>query len=290
MKTNTHNRSKESSKSILIAGATGYLGKHAVFAFSKRGYYIRVLARDEGRLDAIRSHIDEAWIGEITDPVSLRGICDGMDYVFSSVGITRQKDGLSYLDVDYRGNRNLMEEALKSRVRSFMYISVFNAEKLKDLEIVEAKELFASLLKTSGLNYVIVRPNGFFSDMEEILKMGRKRKGLDDWLWGEQNESDPRSRSGSGLRRFNQHGHHRNRCRRTRGTDPAPDRRRGFFGRGQTRKNQLDPGLADESHRMAHPAVQSAPGPNAGLFHHHDVDRRGCTGPWPDQIGCSLQE
>jgi uncharacterized protein YbjT (DUF2867 family) len=176
MKTNTYNRKKENSKRILIAGATGYLGKHVVKAFKKQGYYIRALARDDMRLEPIRSYIDEAWIGEVTDPATLRGICDGMDYVFSSVGITKQKDGLRYLDVDYRGNRNLMKEARKSQVSTFMYISVFNGEKLKNLNGVEAKERFASELKTSGLNYVIVRPNGFFSDMEEILEMARKGK------------------------------------------------------------------------------------------------------------------
>jgi uncharacterized protein YbjT (DUF2867 family) len=165
-----------SQKKILIAGATGYLGKHAVMEFKKRGYYIRALARDEARLESLRSFIDEAWIGEVTEASTLRGICQGMDYVFSSVGITRQKDGLRYMDVDYGGNRNLLEEALKSKVSGFMFISVFNAEKLSRLKIVEAKERFASELKSSGMNYVIVRPNGFFSDMEEILKMARKGK------------------------------------------------------------------------------------------------------------------
>ncbi len=167
---------KQSPKKILIAGATGYLGKHAVQEFKKKGYYVRVLARDESRLESIRSFIDEAWIGEVTDPSTLRGICHGMDYVFSSVGITRQKDGLSYMDVDYRGNRNLLDEALKSKISCFMYISGFNAEKLTRLKIVKAKERFATELKTSGMNYVIVRPNGFFSDMEEFLKMARKGK------------------------------------------------------------------------------------------------------------------
>lgn len=166
----------KSQKKILIAGATGYLGKHAVMEFRKKGYFIRAIARDESKLDAIRSFIDEAWIGEVTDAKSLRGICQGMDYVFSSVGITRQKDGLSYMDVDYGGNRNLLKEALKSKVSCFMFISVFNAEKLTHLKIIQAKERFASELKTSGMNYVIVRPNGFFSDMEEFMKMARKGK------------------------------------------------------------------------------------------------------------------
>ena len=40
----------------------------------------------------------------------------------------------------------------------------------------EAKELFVKRLKESGLDYCIVRPNGFFFDMTEFLKMARKGK------------------------------------------------------------------------------------------------------------------
>jgi uncharacterized protein YbjT (DUF2867 family) len=174
MKTNQQHSNTQ--KRILIAGATGYLGKHAVMEFRRMGYFIRALARNESGLELIRPFIDEAWIGEVCDSSTLRGICLDMDYVFSSVGITHQKDGLSYMDVDYQGNRNLLDEALKTKVSCFMYISVFNAEKLSRLKMVEAKERFASELKSSGMNYVIVRPNGFFSDMEEFLKMARKGK------------------------------------------------------------------------------------------------------------------
>ena len=78
------------------------------------------------------------------------------------------------MDVDYQANMNLLREAQKSGVKKFIYISVLHGEKLRDLKICEAKELFVEQLKRSGLDYCIVRPNGFFSDMSEFFNMAKK--------------------------------------------------------------------------------------------------------------------
>ena len=43
-----------------------------------------------------------------------------------------------------------------------------------DLKICEAKEQFVTDLKTSGIDYCIVRPNGFFSDLGDFLEMASK--------------------------------------------------------------------------------------------------------------------
>ena len=90
------------------------------------------------------------------------------------MGITRQKDGLAYMDVDYQANMNLLKEAQKSGVKKFIYVSVLNGEKLRNLKICNAKELFVEQLKQSGIEYCVVRPNGFFSDMSEFFNMAKK--------------------------------------------------------------------------------------------------------------------
>ncbi|MFC1557067.1 SDR family oxidoreductase [candidate division KSB1 bacterium] len=164
-------------KKVLVAGATGYLGNFVVREFKERGYQVRALARNAAGLDNIREYIDKEHIGEATNPNSLLGICKNIDIVFSSIGITKQNDGLTYMDVDYQANKNLLEEALKAGVSKFIYVSVFNAEKMKNLKAIQAKLKFEDELKNSGLNYTIIYPNGFFSDMLEYLKMAEKGKG-----------------------------------------------------------------------------------------------------------------
>jgi nucleoside-diphosphate-sugar epimerase len=164
-------------RKVLIAGTTGYLGQYIVKEFKKQGYWVRALARKPDKLESLRDYIDEEFIGEVTNSDSLLGICKDIDIVFSSIGITKQKDNLTYMDVDYQGNKNLLEEAKEEDVSKFIYISVFNAEKLENLKCLQAKLKFTEELKTSGLNYLVVYPNGFFSDMLEYLQMAKKGKG-----------------------------------------------------------------------------------------------------------------
>ncbi len=161
-------------KKILLAGATGYLGSFILKELEKRKIETRVIARSEKRLAAFDQVNTEVIRAEVTNPESLKNICNGIDTVISTVGITKQKDGLTYMDVDYQANINLLTEAKKSGVRKFIYVSVFNGEKLKHLKICEAKEKFGEELKSSGLHYCVIRPNGFFSDMTEFLNMAKK--------------------------------------------------------------------------------------------------------------------
>jgi len=158
---------------ILLAGATGYLGKYIAQELKQQDYYTKVLVRNPKKFDQYGIQVEEIVQAEITDKSTLRGCCKDIDIVISSVGITKQKEGLTYMDVDYQSNLNLLEEAKQNGVRKFIYVSVLNGEKLKNLKICEAKEKFVQELKKSGLEFCIIRPNGFFSDMTEFYNMAK---------------------------------------------------------------------------------------------------------------------
>ena len=121
-------------KRVLVAGATGYLGGFVAQEFKNRGYFVRALVRSAKKLDGLWDSTDEIVEAQITQPKTLERICDGIDVVFSSVGITRQKDGLTFKDVDYQGNKNLLEVALAAGVKKFVYVSAFNGPELRHLE------------------------------------------------------------------------------------------------------------------------------------------------------------
>lgn len=131
------------------------------------------IVRKPNQIDNPNENYLEIKQAEVTKPETLRDICKGIDTVISTIGITRQKDGLTYMDVDYQANMNLLEEAKKSGVNHFVYVSAINGDKHRHLKIFEAKEKFVDALKTSGLNYTIIRPNGFFSDMKDFLQMAK---------------------------------------------------------------------------------------------------------------------
>jgi uncharacterized protein YbjT (DUF2867 family) len=159
---------------VLVVGATGYLGKFLVKELKSQGYWIRALSRDNQKIEPVKQYVDEVVLGEATISDKINGLCENVDIVVSSLGITKQKDGLTYMNVDYQANRNVLAEALKDNVKTFMYISVFNSDKLRHLEIVKAKEKFSQELKKAGIEHIIVRPNGFFSDMTEFFNMANR--------------------------------------------------------------------------------------------------------------------
>jgi uncharacterized protein YbjT (DUF2867 family) len=170
-------------KRVLIAGATGYLGKFAVQAFKHAGYHVRVLTRSEERLyeagpftapGLTQDDLDEVFVGEITQPETLSGLMDDIDLVFSCVGISRQRDGLTFEQVDYQCNKNLIDLCEPSGVSRFTYVSMQGAENIIDLAIVQAHEKVVEALKQSSLDYRIVRPCGYFSDMGVLYDMASK--------------------------------------------------------------------------------------------------------------------
>jgi uncharacterized protein YbjT (DUF2867 family) len=175
--------SDETTKRVLIAGATGFLGRFAVKAFKERGYHVRVLTRSEKRLSEpgpftapalSKDDMDEIFVGEITKPETLSGLMDGIDLVFSSVGISRQRDGLTFEQVDYQCNQNLIDLCRSSGVERFVYVSMQGAENIKQLAITRAHERVVAALKDSGMEYRIVRPCGYFSDMGVLLDMAKR--------------------------------------------------------------------------------------------------------------------
>ena len=161
-------------KKVLLAGVTGYLGGYIVKKLQEGAYTIRAIARNTERLKEKSIEINDVIAAELTQPESIMGCCNDIDVVISTVGITRQKDGLRYLDVDYQANMNLLGEARKSGAKKFIYVSALNGENLRHLKICDAKEMFVEELRKSGIDYCVIRPNGFFSDIKEFYTMAKK--------------------------------------------------------------------------------------------------------------------
>ena len=168
-------------KKVLVAGASGYLGRYAVNEFKERGYYVRALVRNSEKIKtpgpnmepAIYNIADEIVTGDVTSPESLNGLCTGIDIVFSSLGLTSPDWKHNNYDVDHLGNKRILDQAVAEKVSRFIYVSVFNEDKMPDLPLIKAHELFVADLKASGLSWAVIRPNGYFSDMGRFFSMAR---------------------------------------------------------------------------------------------------------------------
>lgn len=156
-------------KTVLIAGASGYCGSHLVSEFSRRGWKVRALVRNEEQADRFKALASRVIMAEVTKPETLNTDMEGVDTVISAVGITTQKEGFSYLDVDYQGNLNLLREAEKAGVKHFAYVASYRGAEFRHLCMVDAKERFVDALRASHIRHTIIRPNGFFIDLYAVL-------------------------------------------------------------------------------------------------------------------------
>ena len=158
---------------VFIAGATGYLGRHLCAEYRARGWQVHALVRDAERARAMGLEADRLIEAEATQPATLGGALDGADLVISSLGITRQKDGLSYRDVDYQANVNLLEAALAAGVGRFAYIHVLGADRMLEVPLIAAKHAFVERLQAADIAATVIAPSGYFSDMNDFLAMAK---------------------------------------------------------------------------------------------------------------------
>lgn len=156
------------SPAYLVAGATGYLGRHIVAELIDRGAKVRALVRDRARAQTPGAHgapaLDSSvdfYTADVADPASLRGICADVDHVISALGVTSQN--ASPRDIDLAGNAALLREAEGADVKSFGFVSAIGIDR-PITEVRKAKQEVERLLQESEITHHIFRPTGFFCD------------------------------------------------------------------------------------------------------------------------------
>ncbi len=171
---------------VAVAGATGYIGKYVVREAKARGHWVRALTRSEPRLGqpgpfdapAVRADCDDVFVGEVTKAASLVDLFDGIDVLFSAVGISRQRDGLTFEQVDYEANLRLIELARAANVKKIVYVSLWDPGAVAHLAIVRAHEKVVAELERSAVPYTVIRPSGYFSDMGALMDMARRGRSF----------------------------------------------------------------------------------------------------------------
>ncbi|MBQ3823835.1 MAG: SDR family oxidoreductase [Clostridia bacterium] len=151
---------------VLLAGAFGHLGADVLKALVDAGH-------DVVAADLV---VKEVGFGgftplklDMTDKEKLRGVCDGVDVVITTVGLTKASETITAYDIDYGANKNLLEEAKRAGVKNFAFVSVLKADKGRKVPMLDAKAMFEDELKKSGLTWVIFRPTGYFYDTAHIF-------------------------------------------------------------------------------------------------------------------------
>ena len=152
---------------VLLAGAFGHLGSDVLKALVDAGH--EVVAAD-----VVVRELDFGGFTplkvDLSDREGMKGCCDGVDVVVTTVGLTKASETLTPEMIDYGANKNLLDEAIAAGVKHFAYISVLKAEKGAYIPMLGAKAKMEKYLKESGMTYTIFRPTGYFYDTAHIFQ------------------------------------------------------------------------------------------------------------------------
>ncbi|MBN9644878.1 SDR family oxidoreductase [Corynebacterium mendelii] len=111
-----------SQPTVLLTGATGYVGGRLAPLLVARGHRVRVLVRNPARLADLGWAEDvEVFVGDLSDPDSLAGVCDGIDVVYYLVH--SMGDDKKFRELELRCANNLVEQARTSGVQRLIYLS-----------------------------------------------------------------------------------------------------------------------------------------------------------------------
>ena len=156
---------------VLLAGAFGNLGFELLKCLIAEGHEVVAADLKEKENNGLEGKYTFRSI-DATNAKTLEGLCDGCDIVITTMGLTGASTKFTAYDIDYQGNMNLYNEAVKAGVKKFNYISVIacNEPGAEKVPMLHAKFMVEEELKKGSMEYVIYRPTGYFYDIAKVFK------------------------------------------------------------------------------------------------------------------------
>ena len=156
---------------VLLAGAFGNLGFEILKQLVEKKYEVIAADLKEKENNGLEGKYTFKAI-DATNPETLKGICDDVDTVITTMGLTTSSTRFTAYDIDYQGNLNLYNEAKKANVRKFNYISVISCDEpgAEKVPMLHAKYMLEQEIKKGDMSYVIYRPTGYFYDIAKVFK------------------------------------------------------------------------------------------------------------------------
>ena len=156
---------------VLLAGAFGNLGFEILKQLVEKKYEVIAADLKEKENNGLEGKYTFKAI-DATNPETLKVICNGVDTVITTMGLTTSSTRFTAYDIDYQGNLNLYNEAKKANVRKFNYISVISCDEpgAEKVPMLHAKYMLEQEIKKGDMSYVIYRPTGYFYDIAKVFK------------------------------------------------------------------------------------------------------------------------
>ena len=167
------------SQPVLVAGATGQLGRVIVQKLLATGVPVRALARNPAKLAPIGQAGAEVAAVDMLDLPRLTDACRGAGDIIATANNNMGKGATSPMRVDLTAYQNLCAAARNAGIRRIIFISFRGATSDEFVDIFRLKWLIEDAIKRSQMPYVILRPSAFTDIwVDELLAPGIRKNGI----------------------------------------------------------------------------------------------------------------
>ena len=176
--------------SVLVTGATGFVGSHLAAHLARRGDDVRCLVRRPAEAGWLAALGVRVVAGALDDAGSLQAAVAGVDVVYHLAGLTAAGSEREFLAVNAEGTARLLEAAAAARPAPARFVHVSSLAAVGPTEpgqlVTEAspcrpvtaygrsKLAGEAVVRRSALAWTIVRPPAVYGPRDrELLRMFR---------------------------------------------------------------------------------------------------------------------
>ena len=161
---------------VLVVGGDGFVGRSLCAGLVERGHDVTALSRTPDE-DALPAAVD-AVAGDVTDYDAVEGAFEGRDAVVNLVALSPLFEPSGGNEMHERvhldGTRHCVRAAEENDVERFVQMSALGADPEGPTHYVRSKGRAEDVVRTSDLDWVIVRPSVIFGDGGEFVSFTRK--------------------------------------------------------------------------------------------------------------------
>jgi dihydroflavonol-4-reductase len=113
------------SKTVLITGATGFIGSHVAEQLLRKGYTVRAFVRKSSSKENLSGVAVEYIEGDYKNLDSLKKAVSGVDYIYHIAGTTKAKTEQGYIEGNVLATENLLKATVEAapKLTRFLHTS-----------------------------------------------------------------------------------------------------------------------------------------------------------------------
>ncbi|MDA1189367.1 MAG: complex I NDUFA9 subunit family protein [Chloroflexi bacterium] len=156
---------------VLVTGATGFVGRRVVEELSSRNISTKVLLRSRAGAAALEGLDVKESYGDVTNPESLHYAMQDVESVVHLAAVIREKGDATFQYVNYVGTSNVVEAAKTVGVKRFVHASTIGAVSDEKYAYMRSRWRAEEAVKQSGIPYTILRFSVGFGEGDEFFNV-----------------------------------------------------------------------------------------------------------------------